>query len=92
MNKLFKIHCPYWDDLSFIEKCLECVEIMVLLLLGIASIGGIMFILAAIVLSFFAEPIPAPIIHQSKAEQFANELAGELAKNDLSVKIVVVRD
>ena len=92
MNKLFKIHCPYWDDLKFSEKCVEFLEIMFFWLLGVVSIGGIIFILAAIVLSCFAEPTPAPIVQPSKAEQFANELVRELANKDLSVKIVVVRD
>lgn len=92
MNKLFKIHCPYWDDLKFSGKCVELLEIMFGWLLGVVSIGGIIFILAAIVLSCFAEPVQAPIAQQSKAEQFASELASELAKKDLSVKIVGVRE
>ena len=92
MNKLFKIHCPYWDSLSFGDKCHE---LAMLAFMGVLSVTFVVLtggLITVIVLSFFEEPVQAPIVHQSKAEQFANELASELAKNDLGVKILVVRD
>ena len=92
MNKLIKKLFPYWDNYSFGDKCFE------LWLAGWMAVLGVTFVVlvgglaTVIVLSFFEEPVQAPIVQKSKAEQFASELATELAKKDLSVKILVVRD
>lgn len=92
MSKLFNKIVPYSDHLSFKDKCFELAMVVIMGVLSVAFIGLVGGISTCIVLSFFAEPVQAPIAQQSKAEQFANELAGELAKNDLSVKILVVRE
>ncbi|NBU34863.1 hypothetical protein EBZ38_16530 [bacterium] len=92
MTKLIKIHCPYWDDLSFGDKCHELAMLAFMAVLSVTFVvlaGGLATV---ITLSFFEEPIKAPIVQQSKAEQFASELANELAKKDLGVKILVVRE
>jgi hypothetical protein len=92
MSKLFNKIIPYWNHLSFGDKCFE------LAMVGIMGVCGVTFVIlvggliTVTVLSFFEEPVQAPIVQQSKAEQFASDLATELAKKDLSVKIIVMRD
>lgn len=92
MNKLFKKIIPYWGSLSFGDKCYELAMLALLCALNVTFVVLVGGLITVIALSFFEEPVQSPVVHQSKAEQFANELAGELAKKDLSVKIVIVRD
>ncbi len=92
MNKLFNKIIPYWNTLSFSDKCFELSMVAFMGVLGVTFVTLVGGILIAVGLSFFAEPVQTPIVHQSKAEQLASELAGELAKKDLGVKILVVRE
>lgn len=92
MNKLFKKIIPYWDSLSFGDKCSELAMLTLLCALNVTFVVLVGGLATVITLGCFEEPVQAPVAQQSKAEQFANDLVTELAKKDLSVKIVVVRD
>ena len=86
----------YWQYLSFTEKCFDviinCLGIFAYAL-GALTVGAVGYIIIALALDLHPQPEPeVAVVEKSKAEQFASELANELAKKDVSVKIIITRD
>lgn len=86
----------YWHHLSFFEKCIEVILsclVSFAYVVGALTIGLVGYIIIALALDLHPQPEPeVAVVQKSKAEQFASELAKELGKKDVSVKIIVTRD
>jgi len=86
----------YWQYMSFTEICIDiaidCLGVFAYAL-GALTLGVIGYIVIAIAFDLHPQPeAQVSVVQKSKAEQFASELANELAKKDVSVKIIITRD